>query len=61
MFCSFQGEFTSETWEERTDELQFVDVKFDLTYHYLKSAEGTVAEKTQEQDEQDETKKGQNF
>lgn len=52
-----KGEFTSETWEERTDELQFVDVKFDLTYHYLKSAEGTVAEKTQEQDEQDETKK----
>ncbi|XP_014777563.1 rab3 GTPase-activating protein catalytic subunit [Octopus bimaculoides] len=51
-----KGEFTSETWEERTDELQFSDVKFDLTYHYLKSAETTLAEKTREQEEQDDTK-----
>lgn len=35
--CSFpQCEFTSGTWEERFEEINFADFKFDITHHFLK-------------------------
>jgi Rab3 GTPase-activating protein catalytic subunit len=33
---SYQGEYTSGTWEEKSQEINFADFKFSITHHYLK-------------------------
>lgn len=45
-----QGEYTSGTWEEKTQDINFADFKFSVTHHCLKqeSEEGEGKEEPEE-------------
>lgn len=48
--ASLQGDYTSGTWEERTQEINFADFKFCVSHNYLKQ-EASESESKEELEE----------
>lgn len=45
-----QGEYTSGTWEEKSQEINFADFKFSITHHCLKEEEEEEEERRNDED-----------